>query len=235
MYTSKYNTIIYVKFLQMKFALVVLALVATASARKVEIPNLGRGELHKDLQEFLDLVPVDQIVALTLKYMAEDREFQNMIRYFQSEEFRSLVADIEALPEIRKLMDYIHHAGVDIYYLVNKLNDRLKLPRLTPPATFLAENDIQITGGIRGYINDVKALLPLQKFKELYKRKLATSKAFRDFVDQLKSENFQKIVNAVYANPKFQALLAKARKAGVDLILIKDLLETILGIKVPSG
>ncbi|XP_012528611.2 protein G12 [Monomorium pharaonis] len=214
----------------MKYALVLLAFVAAASA-KIEIPNFGRGELHKEIQDFLDLVPAEQIFDLTVEYYIQDAEFQNMVKYFQSEGFKQLVIDVEALPEIKQLMNYIHDAGIDIYKIVNIMNNALGIPPLTPPSYAMGPH---ITGGIRGYVDDVLALLPMKQLQDLYDQKLATSKAFAEFIAQLESDNFQQIVNTVYAHPKFQELLAHARTAGIDLILIKNLLEVLWGIKVPS-
>jgi len=215
----------------MKFAsLVLLAFVATASA-KIEIPNFGRGELHKDIQEFLDLVPVERVIDITLQYYTQDREFQNMVEYFKSPGFKGLVRDVEALPEIKVLMDYIHHAGIDIYKIVNLMNSALGLPPLTPPYNVIGT---QITGGLKGYVNDILAVLPMQQLQALYDHKLRTSKAFADFIKQLESDNFQRIVNQVYAHPKVQEILAHARNAGIDLIAIKTLLEVLWGIKIPN-
>lgn len=214
----------------MKFALVLLAFVAAASA-KIEIPNFGRGELHKDIQEFLDLMPVEQILDITLQYYAQDAEFQKMVAYFQSEGFKNLVRDVEALPEIKALMDYIHYAGIDIYKIVNLMNSALDLPPLTPPSYNLG---VQIKGGIRGYVDDILAIVPVKQLQDLYSRKLATSKAFADFIKQLESPNFQAIVNKVYAHPKTQELLAHAKNAGIDLLVIKNLLEVLWGIRVPT-
>lgn len=214
----------------MKFALVLLAFVAAASA-KIEIPNFGRGELYKDIQEFLDLIPVEKVVDITVQYYTKDAEFQKAIKYFQNPEFKQLVQDVEALPEIKVLMDYIHNAGIDIYKIVNILNRALDLPPLTPPSFVVGA---QITGGIRGYVDDILAVLPIDQLQALYDKKLKESKAFADFIAQLSSDNFQQIVNKVYAHPKTQELLEHARSYGIDLMVIKDLLEILWGIKVPN-
>ncbi|XP_071561457.1 protein G12-like [Temnothorax nylanderi] len=215
----------------MKFALVLLAFVATASAR-IEIPNFGRGELHKDIQEFLDLMPVEQIFAITVQYYQQDAEFQRMVAYFQTQGFKQLVLEVEHLPEIKVLMDYIHNAGIDIYQIVNLLNKVLGLPPLTPPSYAYAGT--QISGGIRGYVDDILAILPRAQLDALYEKKLRESPAFAEFIRQLESPNFQQIVYKVYANPKFQELLAHAKNAGIDLVAIKDLLYVLWGIKIPS-
>jgi len=215
----------------MKTALVLFALVAASAAWK--IPNIGKGELAKEIQDFLDLMPDDKILAITLQYLSEDAEFQNMIKYLKSVEFKELTRDVQALPEIKTLMNYIHHAGIDIYYLVNELNKLIGLPPLTPPSSFDVSE--QITGGIKGYIKDIEAVIPTESIKALYKKKLQTSEVFRKFIAELSSKNFQTIVNKVYANQKFQTLLKHAKNAGVDLERIKELLKKILNIDVPSN
>ena len=223
----------------MKFALALLALVATASAN-IEIPNFGRGELYKDIQDFIDMLPQKEIFATTLEYFSDDAEFQAMVEYFQSEGFKKLVQDVEALPEIKELMDYIHYAGIDIYQIVNMMNDLLGLGHLTPPDYAVGKHSVgkhsvgkQITGGIRGYVDDIMALLPLDELNDMYEEKLKTSPEFAKFINQLESDNFQEIVNTVYLHPTFQELLRHAEDAGIDLLLIKDLLKVLWGITVP--
>lgn len=217
-------------FLQMKFALALLAFVATASAN-IEIPNFGRGELYKDIQDFIDVLPQEEIFAITLQYYSEDEEFQNMVEYFQSKGFISLVKDVEKLSEVKKLMDFIHNAGIDIYKIVNMLNDLLGLGHLTPPDYAATK---QISGGIRGYVDDIMDILPVDLLNDMYEDKLENSPEFAKFIKQLESDNFQKIVNKVYGHPKFQELLEHAEDAGIDLLLIKDMLKILWGIDIPS-
>jgi len=214
----------------MKFALALLAFVATSSAIPWKIPNVGRGELADELQAFLDLLPQEEIASITLQYYAQDSDFQAMIQYFKSDGFKQLVKNVEDLPETKVLAEYIYNAGIDIYKLADMLNNWLGLTQ----ANFAI--DKQITGGIRGYVDDIRAAIRPQKEKliALYKEKMQNSKVFQDFVNQLKSPNFQQLVNKVYVNPKFQELLKHAASKNIDLELIKELLKTILGINIPS-
>ncbi|XP_072742876.1 protein G12-like [Anoplolepis gracilipes] len=220
----------------MKFALALLALVAftNIASANIELPNFGRGKLWRDIQDFIDVLPQEKIIAITLQYYSEDAEFQAMVQYFQSEEFKGLVKDVEALAEIKVLMDYIHNAGIDIYKCVNMLNDILGLDHLTPPNVLNKQISKQITGGIRGYVDDILAILPLDLLDSMYKEKLETSPEFKKFVEQLESENFQEIINTVYVHPTVQKLLKHAEAAGIDLLLIKDLLKLLWGIDIPN-
>ncbi|XP_050447780.1 uncharacterized protein LOC126849701 [Cataglyphis hispanica] len=218
----------------MKFALVLFALVAASSA-KIQLPNFGIGQLRYDIQDFLDVLPQEEIFAITLQYFSEDAEFKAMVEYFQSEGFKGLVVDVEALPEIKVMMDYVHNAGIDIYKIVNLLNELLGLellPTPLPPNPAMATK--QIKGGIRGYVDDIMAILPKELLNTMYEEKLKNSEEFANFIKQLESENFQEIVNQVYLHPKTQELLEHASNAGIDLLLIKDLLKILWGISIPD-
>ncbi|KAL2722967.1 protein G12-like [Vespula maculifrons] len=208
----------------MKFVVAFVAILATASAWKV--PNLGRGQLHKDLQEFVDLIPTKELVKIFMQYAKEDAEVKKGLAYMQTDDFKQLVQEIEAMPEYINLLNYIYEAGVDVYYLVNRLHDYIHIPRLTPPSF----SEYGITGGFKGLVEDVKKIIPLDKIKALYHQKLQTSPAFKQLVDRLSSSEFQAIVNKVYGNPRFQYLLSKAKQAGLDVNRVKELLRTILGI-----
>lgn len=214
----------------MKFTLALLAFVATSTAAPWVIPNVGRGELAKELQDFLDRLPQQEIASITLQYYAQDAEFQAMIQYLKSDGFKQLVKDIENLPEMKSLMEYMYNVGIDVYKLQDMLYNWLGLTQ----ANFAI--DKQITGGIRGYCDDIKAVIrPVKdELTALYKNKMQNSEVFRNFMAQLQSSDFQELVNKVYANPKFQELLKHAANAKIDLQLIKDVLKAIIGLDFPS-
>lgn len=213
----------------MKFALVLLAFVATSTASWV-IPNVGLGKLAKELQDFLDRLPQQEIASITLQYYAQDAEFQAMIKYFKSDGFKQLVKDCENLPEMKSLMEYMYNAGIDVHKLQDMLHNWLGLTQ----TNFAI--DKQITGGIRGYVDDIRAALrPVKdEIVALYKDKMQNSEVFRNFMAQLQSPDFQQLVNQVYVNPKFQELLKHAANAKIDLKLVKDVLKAIIGLDFPS-
>ncbi|XP_011698091.1 PREDICTED: uncharacterized protein LOC105456024 [Wasmannia auropunctata] len=216
----------------MKFALVLLAFVAASAAAPWKIPNVGRGELANELQEFLNLLPQQEITDITLQYYAQDAEFQAMIRYFKSTDFKQLIQNVRAIPEYKDLLEYVYYAGIDVYELQNALNKWLEMAAVQSDFAI----DKHITGGIRGYVDDIKAAIrPVKnQLTELYKSKMQNSKVFQDFIAQLKSPKFQQLVNKVHEHPKFQELLKHAEKAGIDLKLVRDFLKAILGLDFPS-
>ncbi|PSN29414.1 hypothetical protein C0J52_28022, partial [Blattella germanica] len=57
--------------------------------------------LQDDLQDFLALIPVDQIIAIATDYLANDAEVQAAVAYLQSDEFETIVVALDALPELQ--------------------------------------------------------------------------------------------------------------------------------------
>lgn len=215
----------------MKFTAVVLAVLAMSSPLNAwKVPRAGNGALADELQKFIDIVPLDKMVSILHQYVSEDTEVQTMISYLKSSEFKNLVIDTEALPEERDLINYVQNAGVDAYYLVNKVNSFLGIPALQKPGAQV----YGITGGVRGLIDDIKALLPKDKIKALYYKELANSKVFADLIARLKSPSTQRIVDAVRANPNYAAILQKAKDVGINVDAVKEFLERVLGLKFPS-
>lgn len=206
----------------MKLALVLLAFVAmsTMAQRNPFSP------LAQELQDFVDLLPEQEIYSITLKYYTQDAEFQAMIRYFKSYGFKQFVKYIEALPEMKCLIEYLYDAGLEVYKLQDLLNNWLGITQ----TNFVI--DKEITGGIRGYIDDISAAIRPVKdtLIALYKHKMKNSKVFQDFVAQLKSPNFQQLVYKVYVHPECQKILEKAKNVGIDL---ENILKKLFPIEVP--
>ncbi|XP_047368814.1 uncharacterized protein LOC124956697 [Vespa velutina] len=209
----------------MKLAVAFVAILAVANAWA--LPNYDNSELKKDLQEFVDLVPVAEIKKLVLQYAAEDAEIQKGLTYAKSNEFTSLVKEVDAMPEYLNLLNYIYKAGVDIYHYVNLLHKYLGLDELKPPQSF---SEYGITGGYKGLVEDVKKLMPNDKIRALYYQKLETSPAFKELMDHLKSPEFGKLYKAVYNDSRVQHMITVAKQSGLDLEKVREVILVICPI-----
>ena len=65
------------------------------------ISDTGNRNLQDDLNDFLALLPTDQIVEVALDYLANDQEVQEFVVYIQSDEFHGIVTTVEALDEFK--------------------------------------------------------------------------------------------------------------------------------------
>jgi len=95
---------------------------------------------------------------------------------------------------------------------------------------------MQRTGtGLAGLFNDIKKVIPFSKFIRSYVQKMRTSSAFIGFVNQLKSYNFQQLVNKVYQINSFQIIVNGLKSRGVNTQLVADIMYIVLGITVPNN
>ncbi|XP_078043332.1 uncharacterized protein LOC144473381 [Augochlora pura] len=213
----------------MKFVVAALAILAVSTSTDAyKLPRAGNGALADTLQDFVDIVPVNKIVSIIMQYLAEDREFGVMVSFLKGPEFKAVIRDAESMPEVVDLLNYVQKAGLDIYYLANKLNKFIGLPAIRPMVA-----TEKITGGIRGFLDDVEALIPVAQIKQLYNKKMSTSKIFADLMQKLRSPQVQKIANAIAANPNLKVIIQKANKVGIDSKAVVAFLERFLGIKIP--
>ena len=203
------------------------AIFAFATVNSHYLPDFGKGPLHEDIQYFLDLIPMDKVASVVLEYAAEDSEFQELLQYFGSSQFKTMVSEIETLYEFHKFADYLEKNGVYIYAELNKLNKIIGIP------PFQQFSKKQITGGVKGLFEDVKQLISYDVIIRGYVYKMRTSDAWRDFVAQLKSQDNQKFVDALYENRNYLSFRAMLVNKGIDIILIEDIIYTVLGIEFP--
>ncbi|XP_076666939.1 protein G12-like [Andrena cerasifolii] len=210
----------------MKLALAILAIVAVASGYK--IPSTGSGALAKELQDFVDLIPLNEVKELVDAYLAEDKDFSLALDFIGSKESKAFIVDLEAIPEYKKLIAYMQNAGVDIYYLIQKVNEALGIKSVGP----LNASDRKISGGLLGFAVDFADLVPLDKMTELLDEKMITSKVFIDYVTECLSPEYSDFLTGLTFNPHFLNLLTQVEQAGLDSTAFNQQYFILLAIKV---
>lgn len=201
--------------------------VAFATVNCHFLPDFGKGPLYEDIQYFLDMIPMEEVINTVLKYAADDAEFQDFLKYFSTTEFKDMIVDVEAMPEFRRFVNYLENNGIFIYDELNKLNKVIGIPAIHQ------YNYKKITGGVKGLFDDVKALISYDKFIHGYVYKMRTSEAFRAFVAELKSKGNQEFADALYVNQRYLNFRALIIKKGIDFVLIEDIIYTVLGVEFP--
>ncbi|KYQ59205.1 Protein G12 [Trachymyrmex zeteki] len=200
-----------------------------------QFPDFGEGALHEDIQDILDLVPYQEIRSIVLDYISGDSEVQEVFNFFlNSTLLKNLMLDLEAIPEVINILNYMQKEGVDIYSLVNKANKALGIDEIAPPPSRLYSLVIQRTGGIVGLVKDITDVIPTAKIIRIYVQKMKTSSAFVGFVNQLKSDNAQQVVNKAYQIKSLQTILNGLKIRGVNTQISADIMFIVLGLNVPN-
>ncbi|XP_074101131.1 uncharacterized protein LOC141528800 [Cotesia typhae] len=192
----------------------------------------AKRSLHDDLEDFVGLLPLKKIGKVVMFYLDHDEEVKSVVKYVQSEEFVELVRVVEAMEDVIHFYDYLHESGLNVYDLINRLHDFVGLPHLPKPSRSLKR---ATTNGVAGLIAEVKALLPFEDIKAMYYHKLETSVHFQQLVQRLQSPKFQAIIDTLLVNQEFQEIITAAKKFGIDVRAIADLLSTMFGLEFPSS
>jgi len=219
--------------LQMKFTLGLFAILAIIGLGQAghQFPDFGEGPLHEDLQDIFDKIPLKRIARVVVGYVKYDREVQDFIKELSDPTLiKNLVAEFQAIPEVTKLFDYLHKEGIHVYSIINSINKALKIKELVPPSS--QEYSIK-RFGLRGLFKDIKWHIDYDDYISIYVNKLKTSTVFVNFIDQLKSDNFQQIVNKFFEIKSFQFIINYLDAKSVNLKIVSDITYLVLGIDVP--
>jgi hypothetical protein len=80
-----------------------------------DISDIGTRNLNDDLNDFLALVPLEEVLAIVLDYLANDAQVQELILYIQSEEFHKIVKTVEELKEFKVVSIIAHTCILKVY------------------------------------------------------------------------------------------------------------------------
>ncbi|XP_012056345.1 PREDICTED: uncharacterized protein LOC105619436 [Atta cephalotes] len=221
----------------MKFTLSLFAILAIIGlGQSHQFPNFGTGPLHEDLQDILDLVPLEKIIDDVVYYVMHDNEIQEIFNDFHQNTpiIKRMLIDIQTIPEVLRLLMYLHNEGINIFHVINMINQAHDIKELVPSSSQTYSITRKTTGGLRGLINEIKKHIDYDVFISIFADKLKTSTAFVNFINQLKSNNFQQIVNKIYKIETFQLILNYLEVKSVSLKIVEDIMYLVLGIKVPS-
>ncbi|KAH0946533.1 hypothetical protein HN011_010163 [Eciton burchellii] len=221
----------------MRLSLALFAILAVIGLGQAhQFPDFGKGPLHEDIQDFLDLIPARKIVKVFGYYLARDSEIQDVVQHLTSSTLiKDLLTDFQAIPEVLNFLNYLQTQSIDIYNVLNEVNKIFGIKELVPPKTDLYALPYRKTGGIKGFFKEIKALFNYDDFITTYAQKTKSSPAFVDFINQIKSDNFQQIVNKIYEIKSFQIILNGLKHSGVKVHIVADILLVVFGITVPNA
>lgn len=197
------------------------------------LPKTARGNLNDDLDDFLALLPVEEITEIVLDYMTNDKEIIETMEYLQSDNFHNIVVEVEGMKETKDILAFLEESGINVSEIMNEIHDIIGLPPFHPFARF-SNIPFAAGGGLTGLIADIKAILPIEKIKALYYEKLENSPSFQKLIKRLSSPEFQEFVDAILAKEEARVIIDKLKSHGVDIQAVADLVSEILGLHFPK-
>lgn len=82
-----------------------IVLIAVNSLNALQVPFTGL-DLARELQQFVDLIPIEELLEISKAYLAQDEHFQTAMKLMNSNESKQWVQDLEQAPEFKVLLNY---------------------------------------------------------------------------------------------------------------------------------
>lgn len=186
----------------MKFVIALVALIG------INVSGAPTFALEKDLLDFVELIPLEDIQIIAEKHLRNDKEFQGAIQYLQSEEFGEIAQNLDKTEEATAVKKYLLDAGIDVDFIIEIMQE------------ILGEISIKShhnTKSIKKFLEEVNTIIPYQKLLALYTEKLANSEFFQKFIDKMTSERFHKLVESLLATNEAQQAIDAIESIDVKL------------------
>jgi hypothetical protein len=165
--------------------------------------------LADDLQEFIDLLPLDDILAIADEHLQTDGAFVAVVLYLQGPEWTELVETVGAMPAVQDFIQFLNDAGLPVDDILAWIDDLIKN---AVPGT-----DADEEGSLRPILDEVEAILPIDDLLALVNDKLQNSPDFQALYVEVSSEKAHTLVEEVRALDEVQTLAQRLISMGVKV------------------
>jgi uncharacterized protein YerC/beta-phosphoglucomutase-like phosphatase (HAD superfamily) len=165
--------------------------------------------LADDLQDFIDLLPLDEIKAIADEHLQTDGAFAAVVLYLQGPEWTELVDTVGAKPEVQEFIQYLNDAGLPVDDIIAWIHN---LIAGAAPGT-----DPDEEGSLRPLLDEIEAILPIADLLALLNDKLQNSPDFQALYTKVSSEEAHTLVEEVRAIDEVQRLAQRLRDMGVKV------------------
>jgi uncharacterized protein YerC/beta-phosphoglucomutase-like phosphatase (HAD superfamily) len=191
-------------------------------------PKLSKSgrTLADDLQDFIDLLPLDDIKAIADEHLQTDGAFAAVVLYLQGPEWTELVDTVGAKPEVQEFIQYLNDAGLPVDDIIAWIHN---LIAGAAPGT-----DPDEEGSLRPLLDEIEAILPIDDLIALLNDKLQNSPDFQGLYTKVSSEEAHTLVEEVRAIDEVQRLAQRLRDMGVKVDEALAVVYDFLGWGAPK-
>lgn len=107
--------------------------VATDQPSQTHRPNdVKKNDLQGDINDFLELIPVDDVKDKIEEYYRNDMDVQHVYDYLISKEFYELRKHILDIQDVKELLQYLNRKGLNVKMMIRKIGHRLGISKMRP-------------------------------------------------------------------------------------------------------
>lgn len=93
-----------------------------------------QSNLLKDIQDFIDLIPVPDVRAKIQEFYRNDRDVQQIYDYVNGKEFLSIKKKLLDVREVREFLNYLNGIGLNIKEILHRVDGLMGISKLKPPS-----------------------------------------------------------------------------------------------------
>ncbi|XP_045464088.1 uncharacterized protein LOC123673561 [Harmonia axyridis] len=170
--------------------------------------------LKEDFEDFKKLIPWDKLKNISDEHLAHDKEFGEVVTYFQGPEFAKIVNAVKVRPEYIELKTYLEDSGIDIEEVIKFFSDLLMnaKPGSKMNVDKLSTRKIR---SFRTYLDEIEGAVPVGKLLALFNDKMEHSEAFKKFIKKISEPKVKKMVEDIRALKESRELFEKLQSLGV--------------------
>lgn len=151
--------------------------------------------LQMDLYEFIDLIPVDEVNELRVRYYVTDPNVRNAYDFIRSYNYTFVQTQLYKTVEVKKAFRFFERKGVNLNDIGEILNERLGPPLNFPDLTLQQEKPKN--GGFYAFIDNILDEVPQDEIVTLFFEKMETSYVFAELLDWIGGNDFKELINVL--------------------------------------
>jgi len=198
--------------------------------------------LSDDLQDIINVLPLDQISKIAERHSKTDPQFQEVEAYMKGAEWQTLLAQVEQQDAYKTLLKYLYQVGLDIQkifdYIKHLIDQFTKLSLATnlivedSGSTESAQTD---TESLRSFLDEVESIIPTQKLLAVVIDKMTHSEDFKNFYNELSRQDTYQIVERTRKLPQVQEMLQKLEGMDAKVDNAIAVVYAMLGWPIPQA
>ncbi|XP_044755263.1 uncharacterized protein LOC123314195 [Coccinella septempunctata] len=184
------------------------------SPSRVTRRDSSNTSLKEDFEDFKRLIPWEKLRNISDEHLANDKEFGEVVTYFQGPEFARIVNAIKIRPEYIELKTYLEDAGIDIEGIIKFLSDLIMSAK--PGCKTKVENaETRKIRSFRTYLDEIEGAIPVGKLLAVFNDKMEHSEEFKKFIKKISEPKVKKMVEDIRELKESRELFEKLQGLGV--------------------
>ncbi|KAG5679522.1 hypothetical protein PVAND_009085 [Polypedilum vanderplanki] len=177
--------------------------------------------LHRDLCEFIKVIPIDEIRNLTKHFYANDEAMRESYDYLRNEGLRKIADGLSQISILKKFIGYLNDTGVDFAELKKQLGRILLTSDETKSIIVNEEGEgsgAGSLGGINAFFNEALQMISQEDVFTLFFTKIEQSSAFSGFLEKLSTSDYENMMDNMKQNHGIRELYFDLHAHGIDAL-----------------